>query len=163
MSFFPRTRLAETMSTTKTPPRQPSRAIKHEFVEFIPDALAPDTLYISIEFTTAVHSCFCGCGSKVVTPIRPTSWQLLFDGDAVSLWPSIGNWNFRCRSHYWIRGDRVIWALPMTQREIEHGRSRDRQLIDDYFDESSKESSATEDENRKSHSLHDWIFKRHKD
>ena len=105
----------------------------HEFVELIPDVLAPDTIYISIPFASAAHNCFCGCGSKVVTPIHPTGWQLLFDGDTVSLRPSIGNWSFHCRSHYWIHNNRVIWALPMTQVEIERGRARDRHLIDDYF------------------------------
>lgn len=123
------------MLTTKTPLSQKSRSISHEFVEFIPEALAPNTLYVSIQFATAAHCCFCGCGTKVVTPIHPTAWQLLFDGDTVSLRPSIGNWSFRCRSHYWINKDRVIWAAPMTQAEIERGRSRDRYLIDEYFGE----------------------------
>jgi hypothetical protein len=31
--------------------------------------------------------------------------------------------------------NRVIWALPMSQGEIERGRARDRHLIDDYFGE----------------------------
>ena len=129
------------MSTTKTPRKlPPATALAHEFVEFVPNELAQDTLYISIPFATAVHLCACGCGSKVVTPIHPTGWQLLFDGDTVSLQPSIGNWSFRCRSHYWIRNDRVVWALSMTQEEIERGRRRDRQLIDDYFGESSPQN-----------------------
>ncbi|HEY8948348.1 MAG TPA: DUF6527 family protein [Rhizomicrobium sp.] len=121
------------MSTTKTPRSKPDRAIVHEFVEFIPDKLAPDTVYVSIEFATAVHSCFCGCGTKVVTPINPTGWHLQFDGDTISLWPSVGNWNFRCQSHYWVRNDRVVWALPMSRAEIERGRTRDRQLRNQYF------------------------------
>jgi hypothetical protein len=123
------------MLTTKTPLSRPPRSISHEFVEFIPETLAPDTLYVSVLFATAAHSCFCGCGTKVVTPIHPTGWQLLFDGDTVSLRPSIGNWNFRCRSHYWISKDRIIWAASMTQAEIERGRSRDRHLIEEYFGE----------------------------
>jgi hypothetical protein len=123
------------MLTTKTQLNQSPHSISHEFVEFIPESLVPDTLYISILFATAVHCCFCGCGSKVVTPIHPTGWQLLFDGDTVSLWPSVGNWSFRCRSHYWINKNRVIWAAPMTQEEIDRGRSRDRLLIDEYFGE----------------------------
>src|SRR5262249_6117690 len=131
--------------TIKTQRKPASRTITHEFVEYIPDALAPDTLYISIPFATAVHDCFCGCGSRVVTPIRPTSWQLLFDGAAVSLWPSIGNWNFNCRSHYWIRGGRVVWALPMTQAEIERGRNRDRKLIDQYFDDRGARDDASQE------------------
>jgi hypothetical protein len=35
-------------------------------------------------------------------PISPADWQLAYDGDTVSLTPSIGNWGFPRRSHYWI-------------------------------------------------------------
>jgi hypothetical protein len=46
--------------------------LKHEFVEFIPDELKEGTIYVSIRFATATHLCCCGCGSRVVTPLRPT-------------------------------------------------------------------------------------------
>lgn len=122
------------MSTTRTPrKRPPDITITHEFVEFVPDELAPNTLYVSIPFATAAHSCFCGCGNKVVTPIHPTGWQLHFDGDSVSLEPSIGNWRFVCRSHYFIRKNRIEWAASMTEEEIERGRRHDRRLVEDYF------------------------------
>ena len=51
--------------------------LKHEFVDFIPDELEQGTIYISIRFATASHFCLCGCGNKVVTPIRPTDWTLI--------------------------------------------------------------------------------------
>lgn len=122
------------MSTTKTKAgRRPPVPIEHEFVEFIPDKLVEKRLYISIPYASAAHACFCGCGTKVVTPISPTGWELLFDGDTVSLHPSIGNWSFRCRSHYWVVRNRVIWARPMTKEEIERGRRRDRKLTESYF------------------------------
>jgi hypothetical protein len=122
------------MSTMKTKAsKRPSIPIEHEFVEFIPDKLVEKTLYISIPYASAAHSCFCGCGTKVVTPINPTGWELLFDGDTVSLRPSIGNWGSPCRSHYWIVRNRVIWAKPMTAEEIERGRRRDRTLAESYF------------------------------
>ena len=113
--------------------RPPPIPISHEFVEFIPERLAERTLYVSVEYASAAHLCFCGCGSKVVTPIHPTGWELLFDGDTVSLRPSIGNWGFRCRSHYWIVRDLVVWARPMSEREIAAGRGKDRQLTQTYF------------------------------
>ena len=113
--------------------KRPAVPIRHEFVELIPERLAERTLYISIPYTSAAHLCFCGCGSKVVTPIHPTGWELLFDGDTVSLSPSIGNWSFRCRSHYFVVRDRVIWARPMSQSEIAAGRGKDRRLTDLYF------------------------------
>ena len=54
--------------------------LKHEFVEFIPDELEQGTIYISIRFATASHLCICGCGNKVVTPIRPADFDTL-------IWP----------------------------------------------------------------------------
>jgi hypothetical protein len=110
--------------------------LKHEFVEFIPDELAQGTIYISIRFATASHLCCCGCGSKVVTPIRPTDWKLIFDGKTVSLYPSIGNWSFACKSHYWIRNNRAKWAPRWSRKEIDRGRNRDRKAKGKYFDAS---------------------------
>ena len=74
-----------------------------ELVDFIPRQLNERTLCISIEFATATHKCFCGCGAEVVTPISPVGWQLIFDGETVSLSPSVGSWSLKCKSHYWIR------------------------------------------------------------
>jgi hypothetical protein len=128
------------MSTTKTRThKRPPVQLEHEFVEFIPERLAERTLYISIPFASAAHLCVCGCGTKVVTPISPTGWEMLFDGDTISLRPSIGNWGFRCRSHYWIARNQAIWAGPMTQDEIEKGRRRDRKLTEAYFGETVSE------------------------
>jgi hypothetical protein len=107
--------------------------LKHEFVEFVPDALERGTIYISIRFATATHLCCCGCGNKVVTPIRPTDWKLIFDGKTVSLDPSIGNWSFACQSHYWIRNSRVRWAPAWSREQIERGRIHDRYAKEDYF------------------------------
>ena len=64
-------------------------------------------IYVSIAYATAVHKCACGCGKEVVTPLSPTDWKLIFDGKTVSLDPSIGNWGFPCRSHYWVRNNRA--------------------------------------------------------
>jgi len=66
--------------------------LTHEFVEYVPAELADGVLYISIIYRSAVRRCACGCGNKVVTPITPADWQLPYDGDTVSLTPSIGNW-----------------------------------------------------------------------
>jgi len=69
-------------------------SIEHEFVEFIPSELKEGVLYVSVQYATAVHKCACGCGNKVVTPISPVDWQLLFDGDSVSLTPSMAHPRF---------------------------------------------------------------------
>ncbi|HEY3412779.1 MAG TPA: DUF6527 family protein [Armatimonadota bacterium] len=101
-------------------------ALRHEFVEFVPDDLEQGTVYVSIPYATAVHKCCCGCGNEVVTPLSPTDWALTFDGATVSLSPSIGNWGFSCRSHYWIRRNTVTWARPWSPGEVAAGRLRER-------------------------------------
>lgn len=99
--------------------------LAHEFVELIPEVLEDNTLYVSIEFATIVHKCCCGCGQEVVTPLSPGHWQLTFDGETISLYPSIGNWGFKCQSHYWIKGNRVKWAPRWSKEEIAAGRGVD--------------------------------------
>jgi hypothetical protein len=92
------------------------------FIKFIPDILEEGTLYISIEYATTVHKCCCGCGNIVIAPLSPRDWSLIFDGQTVSLYPSIGNWSFPCRSHYWIRRNKIIWARTYSDSEIEEVR-----------------------------------------
>jgi hypothetical protein len=104
-----------------------------EFVEFVPPELRDGVIYISTTFATAVHKCCCGCGEKVVTPFSPTDWKLIFDGDSVSLHPSIGNWSFACRSHYWIEQNCVQWAPSMSKEDIDAGRALDRHAKQKYF------------------------------
>jgi hypothetical protein len=101
------------------------KILQHKFVEFIPEVLEEDVLYVSIAYRSAAHKCACGCGNRVVTPITPTDWKLIFDGKSVSLSPSIGNWSFDCKSHYWIENNKIKWAPKWTEREIESGRARD--------------------------------------
>ncbi len=107
--------------------------IAHEFVEFIPRDMDEGTLYIAIEFATASHKCFCGCGAEVVTPISPVGWQILYDGETVSLTPSIGSWSLPCRSHYWIRRDRVEWSGSMSEEGIAVVRQRDAAAIQRHY------------------------------
>lgn len=97
------------------------KALEHRFVQHAPEILDPGVLYVSMEFATAMHLCCCGCSREVVTPFSPTDWKLVFDGEAVSLNPSVGNWNFPCRSHYIIRQNRVLeagsWSHDMVRAE----------------------------------------------
>jgi hypothetical protein len=108
-------------------------AITHEFVEFIPDELADGVLYVSMEYATATHLCCCGCGREVSTQISPTDWRLTFDGESISLYPSLGRWSWPCKSHYWIERNRVRWDLPMSPEEIEAGRGHDRARKAAYY------------------------------
>jgi len=111
------------------------KMIQHKFVDTIPEHIENDVLYISLEYCTAIHRCACGCGQEVVTPISPTDWELFFNGKAVSLYPSIGNWSFDCQSHYWIKKGRIKWAGKWDEEEIEAGREKDRKTKETYFDE----------------------------
>lgn len=96
-----------------------------ERVRYMPKVLEPGMLYVSEEFKTAAHLCPCGCGSKVRTPLGPTDWELV-DGEAgPSLYPSVGNWQRPCQSHYWISDGVVIWSRRWTAQEIEDGRRRE--------------------------------------
>jgi hypothetical protein len=61
------------------------------------------------------------------------SQKLIFDGKTVSLDPSIGNWSFRCKSHYWIRDGKVKWSRQWSREEIEVGRARDRLAKENHF------------------------------
>lgn len=99
--------------------------IRHEFVETIPLVKEPGTLYISIEYRVAVHLCACGCKNIVVTSFAPQAWSLHYDGETVSLYPSIGNYSLPCKSHYWIRQEEVLWAKKLTDKEIDLVRRRD--------------------------------------
>lgn len=103
-----------------------TRNLTHEFVEYIPESLNRDTLYVSMVYATATHLCCCGCGEEIVTALSPTDWKLTFDGETISLHPSIGNWGLPCRSHYWIRRSRVEWSGDMSNAAIQAGRQRDR-------------------------------------
>jgi hypothetical protein len=113
--------------------------LNHEFVEYIPDELNDKTVYISVRHRTVIHKCVCGCGIEVVTPISPTDWQLTFDGQTISLFPSIGNWNYPCRSHYWIKKSKVVWAEEWSTERINAARGRDARLKTDYY--ASKQSA----------------------
>jgi len=113
----------------------PEIMLAHEFVEFIPDELKERTLYISYSYCTAVHKCCCGCGREVVTPLSPTGWQLTFDGKTVSLYPSIGSWSLPCQSHYFIKNNKVIWAVKWTKKQIATGRAWEANARERYYAE----------------------------
>lgn len=100
--------------------------LEHEFVERLPEQLAPGILYVSMTYGTVAHRCCCGCGEEVVTPLGPTDWRMIYDGESVSLLPSVGNWSLPCRSHYVIERGRVIGAGPWSEEQVAAERARDR-------------------------------------
>ena len=107
--------------------------LEHRFVRNVPRELEPGVLYISMEYATAVHSCCCGCGDRVVTPFTPTDWRMTFDGESISLHPSVGNWNQKCRSHYVIQRNRVLEAGPWSNAQVEAERRRDKKAKASHY------------------------------
>lgn len=108
--------------------------LKHKFVDKIPDIIEEGTLYISIPFETAIHKCCCGCGNEVVTPLSPKQWSLTFDGESISLYPSIGSWNLKCQSHYFIRKNVVVWAMTYSKSKIRKIKQSDCDDILKYYE-----------------------------
>lgn len=99
-----------------------STILAHQFVSDVPREIESATLYVSIQYATAVHLC-PGCGRKVVTPFAPGSWHLIFDGETVSIRPSIRNRAHGCRSHYWVDRDRIVPAFDDELDEWHERRS----------------------------------------
>jgi hypothetical protein len=114
-------------------------AIAPEFVDLIPDRLEDGVLYISIGYGTAAHACCCGCGREVTTPLTRADWRLIFDGESVSLQPSIGNWSFPCQSHYFVTMNRIRWVEAWSPEQIAEGRRLDGQRKVDLQSDSRSE------------------------
>lgn len=86
-----------------------------ENVKYMPPAKdkKDGVLYVSHKFQLAIHMCACGCRIETVTPLDDGSrgWVLTESPDGPSLHPSIGNMQFPCGSHYWVRaGGRIEWC-----------------------------------------------------
>lgn len=96
------------------------------FVENIPELLEDGILYVSRECRVAMHNCACGCGEEVSTPLVRTEYELILDDGGPSIWPSIGNHDYNCGSHYIIRSGKIIWAGKMSRKQIKAGRAYDR-------------------------------------
>ncbi|QIZ01270.1 DUF6527 family protein [Streptomyces sp. S1D4-11] len=103
--------------------------LRPAFVETFPTPMEPATLYVSISYRTCGHLCACGCGHEVITPLSPAQWSLTYDGESISLAPSIGNWALPCQAHYWIRSGEVHWSRRYSSAEIADNRERDRRHL----------------------------------
>lgn len=81
------------------------------YVEFMPDFkdMEEAKIYISGKYKTAIHRCLCGCGLKTALPLDciidgvDHGWKLIKEnkeGTIVSFTPSVGNFQYPCKSHY---------------------------------------------------------------
>ena len=96
-------------------------------VGYMPKELQTGVLYVSEEFHTAAHLCACGCGAKIRTPLGPTEWSVEEAPKGPTLWPSVGNWQQGCRSHYWFRDGEVVWGDAWSPAQIAAGRAHEEE------------------------------------
>ncbi len=102
-------------------------------VQYIPKSLEPGILYVSEEFDVAAHLCACGCGTKVTTPLGPTEWKFSEKDGVPSLWPSIGNWQLPCRSHYSIIESQTRWGEQWSEAQVLAGRKAEEARREAYY------------------------------
>lgn len=119
--------------------------LEHRFVPNAPRELLPGILYVSMDYATVVHSCCCGCGEQVVTPLSPTDWKMTYDGVSVSLTPSIGNWQLPCRSHYVIRQGQIIEADRWSDAQVAAEYRRDKLAKARFYSEPAVHERSFED------------------
>ncbi|MBK8484750.1 MAG: hypothetical protein IPL31_10520 [Saprospiraceae bacterium] len=102
-------------------------------VKYLPTILEPGVLYVSEEFEVAGHLCPCGCDNKIITPLGPTDWTFTAFNNKPTLYPSIGNWQIPCRSHYWISKGEIKWSYQWTEEQIFAGRQAEEELRNVYY------------------------------
>ena len=108
--------------------RRESIVLKPVFVEAIPylEDMADRTLYVSMRFAILSHLCPCGCRRLVDVTLGPTTRSLTYDGEYLTLRPSIGV-KFPCRSHYSIVRNAIVWYRPISRWEaMWYNRARAR-------------------------------------
>jgi hypothetical protein len=83
--------------------------LRPEYCEYIPEDLEQGIIYISKEFSIAIHLCACGCGGRTVTPIGEGWWTLSETDGKITLRPSIGNWSGEnpYHAHYYITENKI--------------------------------------------------------
>jgi Family of unknown function (DUF6527) len=99
--------------------------LKPGLVTEVPEHPEAGVLYVSVEYATTLHLCACGCGHEIVLGISPNDWRICWDGQTVSVYPSVGSWSLPCRSHYFIRRNRIRWARSWSDEEIAYNRTND--------------------------------------
>ena len=100
------------------------------FVECFPDEFESGILYVSMKYAICGHLCVCGCGEKVITPLSPKQWKIAYNGEDVTLYPSIGNYAFACQSHYFLTNGNIIWV---GERDVEKGKRKKKGLLAKLF------------------------------
>ncbi len=117
-------------------------SITLQHVEYMPKQLEPGILYVSEQFSTAAHLCACGCGEKIRTPLGPTEWSVVEKAGRPSVWPSVGNWQKACRSHYIIRDGRIVWCNQWSPEQVAAGRFEEQERRKAHYEAMYRPESA---------------------
>lgn len=115
--------------------------VSPQWVTSFPTPMRPGILYVSTEYNSCGHLCACGCNNEVITPLSPAHWRLTYDGETISLAPSIGNGSLACNSHYWIHRNEVEWSRPLTPSEFSRAHLRDRRTLEECVEAQSAASA----------------------
>ena len=87
-----------------------------EFVDEIPEEIDEGYLYLCLPYNAVIHKCACGCGEIISTPLdKKHGWIMQYDGETVTLSPSVGNGSYKCRSHYFIQRNSIVWLGKMGE------------------------------------------------
>lgn len=103
-------------------------------VHYLPKELEEGILYVSGEFGVAGHLCPCGCRNKIITPLDTTEWSFKEVNNKPSLFPSIGNWQLPCKSHYWITDGEIEWSYQWSKEQIIEGREAEEEKRRSHYD-----------------------------
>lgn len=77
--------------------------------------LEDGVLYVVNDSPYVEYNCPCGCGSVVTLPTKKHStgydgWDFREENGKVTLSPSVLSSGFPCRSHYFVRKNRIQWC-----------------------------------------------------
>ncbi|MCY4302420.1 MAG: DUF6527 family protein [Aestuariivita sp.] len=139
--------------------------VKPVFVETIPADLTDlqaGTLYISMKYNTLVHRCPCGCGGLSEVGLDPATRKLIYDGQRVSIEPSIGVRTLPCRSHYWITENQIVWAKPIS-KDMDKWYDKKRHDLTHTFEGGASAWHSIEDKRwwfRLMHKVEEWLRRR---
>lgn len=125
-------------------------------VHYLPNELEEGLLYVSEEFGVAGHLCPCGCKNKIITPLDKTEWSFKEIMNKPTLYPSIGNWQLPCKSHYWIIEGTIEWSYPWSEEQIIEGREAEEEKRKAYYDNLEKKQV----KKSRIKQIFDWIHKK---
>ena len=94
--------------------RRIARIVQVETMSEVPRRLGGD-LYIVVGAKPkwAVLECPCRCGDRIDVNLmesRQPCWRITVNRETISLHPSLWMPQDKCRSHFWVRQNRIDWV-----------------------------------------------------